>query len=111
MMHNAVVYCRTIPGRPSELRLRVLRDALEECGYERRRDEDRFHSNQRTEVAGGYRLKEHQFAVTVQGPANWREELAALLERCAVFADAREGGTAVEDVWVEPDPRSQMDVR
>lgn len=110
-IHNAVVRCRVVPGRPSEVRPHVLDDALEECGFERRWDEDRFEPSQRTDVAGVYRTGENQFAFTVRGPAERRAELEALLVRSAVLADAREGGTLVEQVRVEPDPRSEMDVR
>lgn len=111
MIHNAVVYCRVVPGRPWGLRSNVLDDALEECGFERRWDEERFNSDQRTNVAGVYRVEEDVFVVTVRGPAGRRSELEALLERSAVIADRSEGGTVVEEVWVEPDPRSEMDVR
>lgn len=111
MTHNAVVYCRVVPGRPTELRIRVLEDALEECGFGRRWDEERFSQDQRTDVAGVYRVEEHVFVVTVRGPAGRRSELESLLQRSAVVADASEGDTLVEDVWVEPAPRSEMDVR
>lgn len=111
MIHNALVRCLIAPPRELEIREAVLDDALEECGYERRWDEERFDPEQRTEVAGLYRLDGHRYVVTVRGPADRRAELEMLLEHSAVFADAARGGSVVEKVRVEPDPRSELRVR
>lgn len=111
MIHNAVVRCLITPSRELEIREAVLDDALDECGYERRWDEERFEPEQRTEVAGLYRLDDHRYVVTVRGPAGRRAELEMLLEHSAVFADPVEGGSVVEKVRVEPDPRSELTVR
>lgn len=111
MIHNAVIRCVIAPSREVEIRETVLDDALEECGYQRRWDEDRFDPEQRTDVAGVYRADGHRYVVTVRGPADRRAELEILLEHSAVFADAVHGGSVVETITVEPDPRSEMTVR
>jgi hypothetical protein len=111
VIHNAVVRCLITPSRELEIREAVLDDALDECGYERRWDEERFEPSQRTDVAGLYRLDDHRYVATVRGPADRRGELEILLEHSAVFADAVRGGSVVEEIRVVPDPRSQMDVR
>lgn len=111
MIRNALVRCRVLPGRPWEIRPGVLDDALEESGFERRWDEERFETSERTEVAGVYWIQEDLFVFTVRGDVERREELEELLERSAVIADAQEGGTLVQEVWTETDPRSEMEVR
>ena len=111
MIRNALVRCRVHPGRPWEIRPGVLDDALEESGFERRWDEERFEPSQRTDVAGVYWIEEDLFVFTVRGDVERRAELEELLERSAVISDAEEGGTLVREVWSEPDPRSEMEVR
>lgn len=111
MIRNTLVRCRVLPGRPWEIRPGVLDDALEESGFERRWDQERFGASEETGVAGVYWVQEDLFVFTVRGDVERREELEELLERSAVIADAEEGGTLVREVWTEPDPRSEMDVR